>query len=106
MYEKCSLGGACGLRRAERLSRTPDNMQDGPNSVLERELPDDDISQPFWPIPHGGASEQYVHQLLNLTTIPRLTRCASSLASQFVMRTQPCEVLLSIFEGSGVPCRP
>jgi hypothetical protein len=46
------------------------------------------------------------HQLLNATTIPRLTRCASSLASQFVMRTQPCEAFLSIFEGSGVPCRP
>ena len=47
-----------------------------------------------------------LNQLLNVTTIPRLTRCASSLASQFVMRTQPCEAFLSIFEGSGVPCRP
>jgi hypothetical protein len=28
-------------------------------------------------------SEQYVDQLLNRTTMPRLTRCASSLASQF-----------------------
>ena len=76
-------------------------MQDGPNSVLERELPDAEIviSQPFWPAYlTGGVSEQYVDQLLNLTTIPRLTRCASSLASQFVMRTQPCEVLLSIFK--------
>ena len=55
------------------------------------------------PLGHGGESQD---QLLNLTTIPRLTRCASSLASQFVMRTQPCEAFLSIFEGSGVPCRP
>jgi hypothetical protein len=108
-YEKCSLGGACVLRPAERLSRTPDTMPDGPNSVLERELPDAEIviSQPFWPAYlTGGVSEQYVDQLLNRTTMPRLTRCASSLASQFVMRTQPCEAFLSIFEGSGVPCRP
>jgi len=65
------------------------------------------ISQPFWPAYlTGGVSEQYVDQLLNRTTMPGLTRCASSLASQFVMRTQPCEAFLSIFEGSGVPCRP
>jgi hypothetical protein len=57
----------------------------------------------FWPAYLTlGASEQ-VDQLLNVTTIPRLTRCASSLASQFVMGTQPCEAFLSIFEGSGVP---
>src|ERR1700730_591610 len=55
---------------------------------------------------HGGVSEQYVDQPLNRTTMPRLTRCASSLASQFVMRTQPCEALLLILDGSGVPCRP
>ncbi len=48
----------------------------------------------------------YSDQLLNRTTMPRLTRCASSFASQFVMRTQPWEALLLILEGSGVPCRP
>src|ERR1700730_11049542 len=57
-------------------------------------------------IPHVGRGEQYVDQLLNRTTMPRLTRCASSFAFQFVMRTQPCEALLLILEGSGVPCSP
>ena len=51
-------------------------------------------------------SKQYVDQLLNRTTMPRLTRWASSFAFQFVIRTQPCEALLLILEGSGVPCRP
>ena len=76
---------------------------------LERELPDAEIviSQPFWPAYLTlGVSKQYVDQLLNRTTMPRLTRWASSFAFQFVMRTQPCEAFLSIFEGSGVPCRP
>ena len=35
--------------------------------------------------------------------IPGVTTFASSLASQFVRRMQPCEVVLPIVDGSGVP---
>jgi hypothetical protein len=105
-----SVSGELGLRKyLESNGHTliVTSHKDGPNSVLERERCRDRYLAAFLAgIPHGGVSEQYVDQLLNLTTIPRLTRCASSLASQFVMRTQPCEAFLSIFEGSGVPCRP
>ena len=40
------------------------------------------------------------------TTMPGCTSFDSSSASQFVSRTQPCEPVLSILVGSGVPWMP
>jgi hypothetical protein len=55
--------------------------------------------------PHGGRHFRDVPHR-NSTGTPLLTSLASSSTSQFVSRTQPCEYVLSIFDGSGVPWMP
>ena len=40
------------------------------------------------------------------TGVPGFTRLATVIASQLVRRTQPCEAVLPIFSGSGVPWMP
>ena len=41
-----------------------------------------------------------------ITFVPGRTIEASFSASQLVSRTQPCDVVFPIVEGSGVPCSP
>src|SRR4029453_18658361 len=42
----------------------------------------------------------------SLTGVPSVTRDASFSASQFVIRTQPCDSVRPICDGSGVPWNP
>jgi hypothetical protein len=47
-----------------------------------------------------------VSSFMKSTGVPLRTSCASAIASQLVRRMQPCEAVLLILSGSGVPWMP
>ena len=47
-----------------------------------------------------------IHYSKNFTVTPERTFAPKSLASQLVNRIQPCEAVLEINDGFGVPCIP
>ena len=58
--------------------------------------------------PWRGSSRGYekAYYSKNLTVTPERTFAPKSLASQLVKRIQPCEAVLEINDGFGVPCIP
>ena len=57
------------------------------------------------PVARSTGTQRFLHSV-NTTRVPGLTSAASRIASQFVSRTQPCDSVRPICDGSGDPCRP